>query len=153
MPADSVGVSVRDVGKAERLMSRGVRVRAGDFTDPTALDYAFEDADQVLVVSAGIRGPAAAEANRAAIGAAVRAGASRVLYTDISIEGDLDVRGFFGFDEQTRAGFGGVRVAVRVSGPEAPHRYAELQAAVDAHCPVLDLFTNTTPVRTTLTVA
>lgn len=81
VPADSVGVSVRDVGKAERLMSRGVRVRAGDFTDPTALDYAFEDADQVLVVSAGIRGPAAAEANRAAIGAAVRAGASRVLYT------------------------------------------------------------------------
>jgi uncharacterized OsmC-like protein len=72
---------------------------------------------------------------------------------DISIEGDLDVRGFFGFDEQTRAGFGGVRAAVRVSGPEAPHRYAELQAAVDAHCPVLDLFTNPTPVRTTLTVA
>lgn len=72
---------------------------------------------------------------------------------DISIEGDLDVRGFFGLDEQTRAGFGEVRVAVQVSGPETPERYAELQAAVDEHCPVLDLFTNPTTVRTALTVA
>ena len=81
VPADQVGVSVRDVGKAEDLASCGVRVRAGDFTDPVSLDHAFEGADQVLVVSAAIRGPGAGEANRAAIEAAVRAGASRVLYT------------------------------------------------------------------------
>lgn len=81
VPAESVGVSVRDVGKAHALSARGVRVRAGDFTDPTSLDHAFEGAEQVLVVSAAIRGPGAAEANRAAIDAAVRAGASRVLYT------------------------------------------------------------------------
>jgi uncharacterized OsmC-like protein len=71
---------------------------------------------------------------------------------DISIEGDLDARGFFGLDEATRPGFGQVRVAVQVRGPETPQRYAELQAAVDAHCPVLDLFTNPTTVRTALTV-
>ena len=81
VPADSVGISVRDVSRAERLAARGVRVRRGDFTEPISLDHAFEDADQVLVVSAAIRGPGAAEANQAAIGAAVRAGASRVLYT------------------------------------------------------------------------
>ena len=62
------------------------------------------------------------------------------------------MRGFFGLDEQTRAGFGQVRVAVQVRGPETPQRYAELQAAVDSHCPVLDLFTNPTTVRTALTV-
>ena len=71
---------------------------------------------------------------------------------DISIEGDLDVRGFFGLHELARAGFGQVRVAVHVRGPEASQRYAELQAAVDAHCPVLDLFSNPTTVRTALTV-
>lgn len=81
VPANSIGVSVRDLDKAEGLAARGVRVRAGDFTDPATLDHAFENADQVLVVSAAIRGPGAAEANRAAIRAAVRAGASRVLYT------------------------------------------------------------------------
>lgn len=71
---------------------------------------------------------------------------------DIAIEGDLDVRGFFGLDEQIRPGFGQIRVAVQVRGPETPQRYAELQAAVDAHCPVLDLFANPTRVHTAFTV-
>lgn len=65
-------------------------------------------------------------------------------------EGDLDVRGFFGFDDAVRAGFNEVRVVVTVSGPETPERYRELHAAVEAHCPVLDLTRNPTTVRTTL---
>lgn len=81
VPAETVGVSVRDPDQAAALAARGVRVRAGDFTEPASLDHAFEGADQVLVVSAAIRGPQAAGANVAAIDAAVRAGASRVLYT------------------------------------------------------------------------
>ncbi len=81
VPAEAVGVSVRDTNKAAALAARGVRVRVGDFTDPATLDHAFEGADQVLVVSAAIRGPQAAEASRAAIDAAARAGAARVLYT------------------------------------------------------------------------
>jgi NAD(P)H dehydrogenase (quinone) len=81
VPADTVGVSVRDVGKAAALAERGVRVRAGDFTDPTSLKEAFEGADQVLVVSASIAGPDAVAANSAAIDAARAAGAQRILYT------------------------------------------------------------------------
>lgn len=68
----------------------------------------------------------------------------------ISAVGDLDVRGFFGLDDDVRPGFGGVRLEVRLTGPETAERYAELHAAVDAHCPVLDLFSNPTPVTTTL---
>lgn len=81
VPADTVGVSVRDPSKASALSDRGVRVRAGDFQDPATLRSAFEGADQVLVISAAIRGPGAAEANAAAIDAAVQAGAERILYT------------------------------------------------------------------------
>ncbi|WP_026931312.1 NAD(P)H-binding protein [Glycomyces tenuis] len=81
VPADRVGVSVRDVAGAAALAERGVRVRAGDFTDPASLDHAFEGAEQVLVVSPSIRGDGAVAATRAAIDAAARAGASRVLYT------------------------------------------------------------------------
>ncbi|GAB3921395.1 NAD(P)H-binding protein [Kribbella albertanoniae] len=81
VPAASLGVSVRDVSTAAALADRGVRVRAGDFTEPESLKHAFEDADQVLVISASIRGPQAAAASKAAIDAAVAAGASRVLYT------------------------------------------------------------------------
>ncbi|MGW5382169.1 OsmC family protein [Nocardia sp. NPDC003963] len=71
----------------------------------------------------------------------------------VSAEGDLDIRGFFGLDDQVRAGFQAVRVRVRISGPETAERYAELRAAVDAHCPVLDLTTGATPVHTTLETA
>ncbi|OBA82003.1 osmotically inducible protein OsmC [Mycobacterium sp. 1164966.3] len=68
-------------------------------------------------------------------------------------EGDLDVQGFFGFDDAVRAGFHEVRVVVKVAGPETPERYRELQAAVDAHCPVLDLTRNVTPVTTRVEIA
>lgn len=68
----------------------------------------------------------------------------------IQAEGDLDVRGFFGIDDSVRAGFGAVRVRVRLDGPAGEQRYRELQQAVDAHCPVLDVFRGATPVETTL---
>lgn len=66
----------------------------------------------------------------------------------VDVEGDLDVRGFLGFDDAVRPGFGDVRVRVTLDGPAGPQRYRELAAAVDAHCPVLDLFRNPTPVTT-----
>ena len=82
VPADTVGVSVRDVAKAAHLAERGVRVRAGDFTDPAGLDHAFEGADQVLVVSPSIRDPLEfAGATRAGLDAVLRSGVQRMLYT------------------------------------------------------------------------
>ncbi|GAA0918340.1 NAD(P)H-binding protein [Virgisporangium aurantiacum] len=81
VPASTVGVSVTDVAKAAHLEARGVRVRRGDFTDPTTLADAFEGADQVLVVSAAIVGADGATANIAAVDAARAAGAGRILYT------------------------------------------------------------------------
>ncbi len=71
---------------------------------------------------------------------------------DVSTEGDLDVRGIFGLQEGVRPGFGEVRLTVRIAGPEPEKRYHELKAAVDAHCPVLDLFANPTQVTTALEV-
>ena len=71
---------------------------------------------------------------------------------DIDAEGDLDVRGIFGLRDGVRPGFGEVRLTVRIAGPESDERYRELKAAVDAHCPVLDLFTNPTRVTTSLEV-
>ncbi|MCW0215043.1 MAG: OsmC family protein [Pseudonocardia sp.] len=68
----------------------------------------------------------------------------------VDLEGDLDVRGFFGLDDAVRPGFGEVRVVVDLRGPATRERYEELRAAVDEHCPVLDLFTRPTPVTTRL---
>lgn len=69
---------------------------------------------------------------------------------EATAEGDLDVRGLFGMDKSVRPGFSAIRLNIRVSGPETDERYAELQLAVDANCPVLDLFANPTPVTVTL---
>lgn len=81
LPAQQVGVSVRDPEQAAVLRDRGVRVRRGDFADPATLADAFEGATQVLVVSAGALGASAVEMNLAAIAAAKAAGAGRILYT------------------------------------------------------------------------
>ncbi|MFC4585946.1 NAD(P)H-binding protein [Sphaerisporangium corydalis] len=81
VPADQVGVSVRDTGRAGDLARRGVRVRRGDFTDPGSLAAAFEGATRVLVVSTDGTGEAALAQHTAAIDAARDAGAGRVLYT------------------------------------------------------------------------
>ena len=68
----------------------------------------------------------------------------------VTAEGDLDARRLFGIDESVRAGFSEVRLDIALTGPETEERYEELKAAVDAHCPVLDLFANPTPVATSV---
>src|SRR5262249_49715529 len=70
----------------------------------------------------------------------------------VRVEGDLDIRGFFGFNDRVRPGFSAVRVQVGITGPERPERYQELAAAVEEHCPVLDLFRNPVPADRTLAV-
>ena len=83
MPANLIGVSVRDPGKAADLEALGVRVRQGDFANPASLQRAFEGATQVLMVSSNARAyggdPLAQHAS--AIGAARAAGVTRIVYT------------------------------------------------------------------------
>lgn len=69
---------------------------------------------------------------------------------DVKAEGDLDARRLFGIDKSVRAGFADVRLAITITGPETDARYQELREVVDAHCPVLDLFANPTPVNITV---
>lgn len=71
---------------------------------------------------------------------------------EIEVAGDVDLRGFYGLDDTVRPGFDDVRVRVTLTGPADPARYRALARAVDAHCPVLDLFQRPTPVRTELVV-
>ncbi|MGY0022185.1 SDR family oxidoreductase [Streptomyces sp. cg35] len=81
VPADRIAVSVRTPDTAQDLRERGIRVRRGDFTEPASLVHAFEGAEQVLIVSTDSTGTQAVDGHRAAITAAVTAGARRILYT------------------------------------------------------------------------
>jgi uncharacterized protein YbjT (DUF2867 family) len=81
VPADQIGVSVRDPEKVRDFKARGVRVRRGDYEDPTGLVHAFEGASQVLIVSAATSGETALRQHRTVIDAANKAGADRIVYT------------------------------------------------------------------------
>jgi uncharacterized protein YbjT (DUF2867 family) len=81
VPADQIGVSVRDVAKAQRFAGRGVRVRRGSYDDPAALLDSFEGAGQVLLVSPSDPAADAVALLRTGIETAVAAGAQRILYT------------------------------------------------------------------------
>lgn len=81
VPAEQIGVSVRDPARADGLAARGVRVRRGDFAEPSSLDAAFEGATTVLIVSVNAIGPEKVAQHTGAVDAAYAAGAKRVLYT------------------------------------------------------------------------
>jgi putative redox protein len=67
---------------------------------------------------------------------------------EVSAEGRIDLRGFFGVaDEQ--AGFKDVSYTVAIDSPAAPEEIARLVAAVNAHCPVLDILQQPVPVSGT----
>jgi uncharacterized OsmC-like protein len=71
----------------------------------------------------------------------------------VRVEGDFDVRGFFGFHPDAVPGLAGVTCQVTLTGPEDPARYQELIAEVDAHCPVLDLFSRPVAVERKVEIA
>lgn len=81
VPAEQIGVSVRDVAKVQHFADRGVRVRQGSYEDPAALRHSFEGAEQVLLVSSNDPHADAVALHRVGIEAAVAAGARRILYT------------------------------------------------------------------------
>jgi NAD(P)H dehydrogenase (quinone) len=81
VPADQIGVSVRDTAKAQHFADRGVRVRRGSYEDPAALLNSFEGADQVLLVSSSDPHADSVSLLSVGIDTAVAAGARRILYT------------------------------------------------------------------------
>jgi len=69
----------------------------------------------------------------------------------ITVESDFDTGAFFGFPGAGTPAPSGVRCSIALEGPEPAGRYRELTAAVDEHCPVLDLFSRPVPVERVVT--
>lgn len=65
----------------------------------------------------------------------------------VTVEGDIDLRGFFAVDPAIRPGFRAIRGTVTLDSPAGESELTRLKAHVDAHCPVLDLLSNSTPVE------
>ncbi|MDR7484564.1 MAG: OsmC family protein [Armatimonadota bacterium] len=66
------------------------------------------------------------------------------------VEGDLDLHGFLGLSEQTRAGFQNVRLSYRVKADAPRDKIVELCNYVQQTSPVMDILRNPVPVSVAL---
>ncbi|MDR5698088.1 MAG: OsmC family protein [Armatimonadota bacterium] len=67
-----------------------------------------------------------------------------------TLEGDLDLHGFLGLSETTRAGFQNIRLSYRVKADAPREKIVALCDYVQKTSPVLDILRNPVPVRVAL---
>ena len=64
----------------------------------------------------------------------------------VTLDGDIDLRGFFGVDDSVRPGYGEIKGTVKLTSTADEADLQKLRDAVNAHCPVLDMLTRPVPV-------
>lgn len=64
----------------------------------------------------------------------------------VTVEGDIDFRGFFAIDPTVRSGFEAIRVQVDLKSSASSAELARLRETVNRHCPVLDMLRRPVPV-------
>ena len=70
----------------------------------------------------------------------------------VTVEGDIDLRGFFAVDESVRAGYQKIRATVHLESSAGEEQLQQLRDVVNAHCPVLDIVAKPVPVELTLKI-
>jgi uncharacterized OsmC-like protein len=65
----------------------------------------------------------------------------------VSVEGDIDFRGFFAIDPAARPGFHALRVHVNLVSSASADEVNRLIEAVNRHCPVLDMLSKPVPTQ------
>lgn len=67
-------------------------------------------------------------------------------HVSVELDGDIDLRGFLAVDDSVRPGYQAITGTVKIESSAPAEDIARLRAAVNAHCPVLDILTNPVPV-------
>jgi putative redox protein len=122
-------------------------------TEVQIRDFQFK-VDEPPLIGGTDTGPTPVELVLAALGTCqeiVYATYARVLgipveRVDVTAEGRVDLRGFFGVAE-VPAGFQDVTFTVDIASSAPPAEVARLVQAVNAHCPVLDILTQPVAVQ------
>jgi len=65
----------------------------------------------------------------------------------VKLAGHLDLRGFFNVEPSIRAGYESIDATVTLDSTASDADLARLKAAVDAHCPVLDIISKPVAVK------
>ena len=66
---------------------------------------------------------------------------------EVEVLGKIDLCGFFAVDDNVRPGYTDVMANVKIESTASDEDIQRLIEAVDAHCPVLDIISNSTPVK------
>ena len=65
---------------------------------------------------------------------------------EVTIEGDIDLRGILGLSDDVRNGFQGIRVAIAIDGDASPEKLEQIAMQAKARSAVFDVLTNGVPV-------
>ena len=65
----------------------------------------------------------------------------------VKLAGTIDLKGFFAVDDGVRPGYQRISGTVRLQSSASDEELEKLRAAVNAHCPVLDIIANPVPVE------
>jgi uncharacterized OsmC-like protein len=124
--------------------------------EDTTRDAAFTiDAGEPAVLLGVDTGPNPAEALLHALAACLTttlvyvAAARKVRLTEVesTLEGDMDVRGCLGLDDDVRNGFNRIRVNFKVKGDAPPEKLREIVERAQARSAVFDMVSHGVPVQ------
>jgi hypothetical protein len=69
---------------------------------------------------------------------------------DISLEGNLDLRGFLGISDEVRPGYQNIKIACKVKSDASRENLEELLKHVQKTSPALDIIRNAEPITITI---
>ena len=112
------------------------------------------DAGEPAILLGSDTGPNPAEALLHALAACLTttlvyiAAARKVRLSEVesTLEGDMDVRGCLGLDDEYRNGFTRIRVSFKINGDAPPEKLREIVERAKARSAVFDMVTNGVPV-------
>jgi len=159
--ADAISAADRkfrgDAARARATFTSESRLGAGFRSDVSLRGHALT-VDEPHGIGGGDAGPTPVELVLAALGTCqeitYRAFATALSIplagVAVTVEGDIDFRGFFAIDEAIRPGFERMRVSVKLTSTADDQALQRLVDIVNRHCPVLDMLTTPVPVTTTM---
>jgi len=146
-----------DAARARATFTSSSRLGAGFCSEVSLRDHTLT-VDEPHGIGGGDAGPTPIELVLAALGTCqeitYRAFATALGIplegVAVTVEGDIDFRGFFAIDDSVRPGFERIRVHVKLDSPADEKTLQGLVDTVNRHCPVLDMLTTPVPVTATM---
>ena len=155
--AETVKAVTEDPKKAQVKFMANTKWVSGAYSKTKIRDFVVE-CDEPTALLGTNKVPNPVETILAALGSCLAVGfaysaAARDINLeslDISLEGDLDLRGFLGVSDEVRPGYQNIKVNCRIKSDASKERISELYEHVKKTSPVRDIIQNLEPLTITL---